>query len=134
MPVSGTTRMTPPMMMNACSAEDRGQAGGEDLLERALGADRDAEAGADDQHERDEDGGRAEQAELLADRGEDEVVLHLGDLVRAAEAEPGAVGAAVRQREQRLDDLVALALVLRPRVRARWPRGSARCRTSARPT
>ena len=69
------------MMMNACRPMIVGEADREDLLERPLAADRHPEPGADHQHERDQDRGRTEQTDLLADRGEDEVVLHLRDLV-----------------------------------------------------
>ena len=44
----------------------------------------------------------AEQAELLADGGEDEVVLHLGDAVGVAPAEAGAGEPAPGRRRRRL--------------------------------
>ena len=75
-------------------AEQRGEPGGEQLLERRLGPHGDAQAGADQQQEGDEHGGGAEQAELLADGGEDEVGLDDRDAGRVAEPEPGAGHAA----------------------------------------
>ena len=78
-------------------AEEGGEAGGQQLLERRVGPQGDAQAGADHQQEGDEDGGGAEQAELLADGGEDEVGLDRGDAVGVAEAEPGAGDAAPRR-------------------------------------
>ena len=53
---------------------------------------------------------RAEQPELLADRGEDEVGRRVGDLLRVAEPEPGAGEPAGAEREHRLHDLEALAV------------------------
>ena len=61
-------------------ADDRREADGEQLLERVVGAQRGAQAGADEQQVGHQHGRRAEQAELLADRREDEVVLRLGHL------------------------------------------------------
>ena len=108
--------MTPADDDERLHAEDRRQAGGEQLLERVLGAQRGAQAGADQQQVGDEHGGGAEQAHLLADGGEDEVVLRLGHLARAAEAEPGAGHAAVGEPVQRLHDLVAGVERVGPRV------------------
>ncbi len=58
----------------------------------------------------------ADQAEFLADRREDEVVLRLGHLVRVAAPEARAGDAAVGEAEQRLDDLVAAPERVGPRV------------------
>ena len=57
----------------------------------------------------DEDGGGAEQAELLADGGEDEVGLDRRDAVGVAEAEPVPATPPHGQGEPGLDDLVARA-------------------------
>ena len=117
--------MTPPMMMNDCTPMSSGEPGGEEPLEGHLGAQRDAQAGADHQQEGEEDGGGAEQAELLADGGEDEVGLGQRDAVGAAEVEAGAGDAAGREGELGLDDLEAVALRVRPRVEPDRRRGPA---------
>jgi len=49
-------------------SEARGEAHREQLLEGVVGAQGDADAGADDEHERHQHAGAAEQTELLADR------------------------------------------------------------------
>ena len=91
-------------------AEDRRDARREELRERPGRVGRDAERAADEQHERGDDADRADEAELLADRGEHEVGRGVGDEVGAAEPEPGAADAAGAERVLRLDDLVAGAL------------------------
>ena len=90
MPVSGTSLMTPPMMMNACTPMIVVRPTASSFSNGALGAQGGAQPGADDEQVRHQHGRCAEQAELLADRGEDEVVLRLGHHVGAAEAEAGA--------------------------------------------
>ncbi len=97
-------------------ADDRGEADGEQLLEGPVGAQGDAQAGTDDQDERHQHGGRADEAPLLADGGEDEVVLRLGDLTGVAASEAGAGQPAVGETVERLDDLVALVERVGPRV------------------
>ena len=59
-------------------ADEGGEAHGEQALEPVARAQGDAQAGADDQHEGDEHGGGAQQAQLLDDGGEDEVVSTSG--------------------------------------------------------
>ncbi len=95
---------------------DRGEAGGEQLLEGVLGAQRDAQPAADEQQVRGEHRRATEQPELLADRREDEVVLGLGHLVGGAPAQPGAEHPAVAEAVDRLDDLVAAVERARPRI------------------
>ena len=88
------------MMMNAWMPMSVVRPAASSFSNGASAPDGDAQAGADDQQERDEDRRRAEQAELLADRGEDDVGLDRGDLVGSAETEPGAGEAAAGQRER----------------------------------
>ena len=68
------------------------------MRERAHRVDRDPVRAADEQHERGEHAERADEAELLADRGEHEVGRRVRDQVRAAEPEPGAGEAAGAER------------------------------------
>ena len=98
------------MMTNVWTPRIVARPGGEQLRERPLGLHRDAEPAADEQHERDDDRDRAEQPELLADRGEDEVGRRDGDQRRAAEPEPGALEPAAAERVEALHELVALVL------------------------
>ena len=58
----------------------------------------------------------ADEAELLADRGEHEVGVPLRDRVRAAESRAGAPRAAGRQRPQPVRDLVAAGHAVVPRI------------------
>ena len=98
-------------------AEDRGEARGEELRERAGRLDRDAEPAPDDEQEADDERDRADEAELLADGGEDEVGRRVGDAIGDAEADALAVDAAGGEGVPRLDDLEALrAEPVRPRV------------------
>lgn len=76
--MSGTTADDTADDDERLEADDRGEPGGEDLLERPLGTERDAKAATDDGREHNQHHGGADQTELLADRGEDEVVLDLG--------------------------------------------------------
>ena len=79
-------------------------------------AQRDAQAGPDEQHVADQHRGGAEQAELLTDGGEDEVGGGRGDLLRRAQRDAGAGDAAAAEREQPLHELEALVGGVRPRV------------------
>ena len=95
---------------------DRRETGGQQLLEGAVGANRDPEAGADQEQVRHQDRGGTDQPHLLGDRGEDEVVLRLWHLVGGATAEPGAGDAAVADPVERLHDLETAAVLVLPRV------------------
>ena len=97
-------------------AEQRGEPGGQQLLEGRLGPQGDAQPAADQQQEGGEHGGSAQQAQLLADDGEDEVGLPGRDALRLAQPGPGAGDAPVGQGEGRLHHLEAGALGRRPRV------------------
>ena len=68
------------------------------------------------EHEGDEDGGSTKQAHLLADGREDEVGLDDRHVVGKTAADAGAHQAAVGKRVERLHDLVARALRIRPGV------------------
>ena len=126
--------MTPPMMMNAWTPSSVVRPVASSVSNGRVGPQGDAQAGADHQDVGAQDRGGAEQAELLADGGEDEVGLDLGDAGRGAEADAGAGDAAVGEGEGRLDDLEALGLGDRPRVRARSRPGRGRGRTACRRT
>ena len=107
--------MTPPRMMNVCTPRIVVSPAASSLRKGAR-PQGDAEPDAHQQHEGDEDGGGAQQAELLADGGEDEVGGGVGDPVRAAQAEAGAGEPAGAEGEEGLDELEAL-------VRRRSARG-----------
>ena len=100
-PMTGKSPMTAPMLMMACPMQPRHDAGARDAHEAVLGAADEAEAGPGQHGEEREDHQRARQAELLADDGEDEVVVGLGEplplLLGGAEpdAPPAAVGEGV---------------------------------------
>ena len=103
------------------------QPGREQLREAVLGEQRDPEAARDEEHVDEQQRRRADQAELLRERGVDEVGVHERDQRVAvgrrerALAEAGAAELPVRDRVERLHELVAL----------RSP-GAARARRSAR--
>ena len=67
------------------------------------------------------DGGGADQAELLADHGVDEVGVRLGQIEQLLDAfdESAPEDAAGADGDERLDDLEALAVRVRPRVEKR---------------
>ena len=93
------------------------EAGREQLREAVLRLQRDAHAADDEDHEDEEQRGRADQAELLRDRGEDEVGAEVRDELRAVDrgeralTEPGSPEAAVRDRVEALDELVRGAVL-----------------------
>ena len=93
-------------------AEGEGEAAGEQLAERVPHGDRGPQAALDDQQVDHQQRGQPEEADLLADAGEDEVVVHLGHTYaarrRQAVARPGAEQAAGAEPEQRLHELVAV--------------------------
>lgn len=64
------------------------------------------------EHKQDKNGATAQKAHLLADSREDKVGLDDGDVVGHAVANADANKAAVGQREEGLDNLVALALCI----------------------
>ena len=95
-------------MINGLEADDRRDAGREELGERTHRVDCDPVAhcrrssmNADDHAD------RAEQPELLTDRGEDEVGGGVRDLVGVPEPEPRTREPAGAERVPRLDDLEA---------------------------
>src|ERR1035441_3038063 len=96
--------------------EDGGEADGGQLRELRAGADRRPYPGAYEQKEADDDRGRTEQAELLADGREDEVAVRDGDVVGTAEAEARSRETAPGEGELSLDRLVAVGTVMRPGV------------------
>ena len=98
-PVSGIRRVTPPTIKKAgFSAGSRG------------------EATHGKEHKQDEHGAAAQKAHLLADSRKDKVGLDDGDVVGHAVADANTDQAAIGKREERLDDLVALALGVLKRI------------------
>ena len=80
--------------------DGRGEAGGGEGRQVGLGTRGGGEAADREQHEQQQHGGAAEQAHLLADRGEDHIGGHDGDDVGHALADADAREAAVCQGEQ----------------------------------
>ena len=66
-PVSGMTRVTPPTMMNTCSAIVKERPVAEQLAEVVLAGESDADAAAREDHVQAEDREDADEAELLAE-------------------------------------------------------------------
>ncbi len=97
-------------------AEDEGEAGGQQLLERVVGPDGNAQPAAYEEDEGHEQGGGAQQPQLLADCGEDEVGGGGGDALGASEGQAAPGHATRAEGEHRLDDLVAAALSRGPGV------------------
>src|SRR5690606_4222999 len=79
----------------------------------------DAEAGGEEEGEAAQNGDRPGQPELLADGGEDEVGLGIGDEVGTSQAGPRPRQAAGAESEQPLSDLVAGVGVVGERVEPR---------------
>ena len=127
-PVSGISLVTPPMTTKTCSASATREADRQQLAERVAADQRGAQAALDDQAVDDDDRHQPGEAELLAERGADEVGPGVRRELRAALAPAAAEDAAPRQAVLALDDLVVL-VVVRERVRASRRRGSARGRT-----
>ena len=107
------------MFWKAWKPEPAGDAGGRDPAEEVAGLGGDRERAPDDDGQQQDQDARADQAELLAGDGEDEVGVLLGD-----EAGPGlraleqslAEQAAVADRDARLLDVVAGAARVERRV------------------
>ena len=108
-PVSGITRVTPPTMMNTCSAIVNDRPGREQLAEVVLTGEADADAAAREHHVEAEDREHADEPELLAEARQDVVALRQRRDVRATLAESGADEPALREPEDALHELVAAA-------------------------
>src|SRR5690606_15837872 len=87
-----------------------GETDGEKLAEIILAGDPDAHAAADEHHVQAEDREQADEAELLAEAGDDVVTLGERRDVGAALAETRAKQATVREPVDALDELVSGAL------------------------
>ena len=96
--------------MNTCSPSVNESADGEQLAEVVLAGDTDPQAATDEHHVQAEDREQADEADLLAEAGDDEVAFGDRRDLRAALAEAGAEQAAVREAEDALHELVAAAL------------------------
>ena len=108
-PVSGMTRVTPPMTTNTWKPDREGQADGEQLAEPVAHAERGADAALDRRPHRGPARARdPEEAELLAEAGEDEVAVGEGDEPGPALPEPGAGEAARGHAPEALGQLVGL--------------------------
>ena len=79
MPVSGMTRVTPPMMRNVWKPMIVAMPAANSFANGRSRVDRDAVRAADEQHERGDDADRADEPELLTDRGEHEVGRRVRD-------------------------------------------------------
>ena len=86
-PVSGIRLVTPPTTMNTCSADDEGQAAGEQPAEDVAGRERRAQAALDEDRVEQQQRHQPGEAELLADGRDDEVGLRVRDEVRGALAD-----------------------------------------------
>ena len=84
MPVRGISRVTPADDDEGLDSEDQRQPGGQQLLERTVAADRDPQPAAHHEQVADQQGGRAEQAQLVGDHREDQVGRRFGDGARVA--------------------------------------------------
>jgi hypothetical protein len=104
-------------MDEGLEGEPEREPGGEQLREAVVGLERDLHAARDEDHEDEEQRGDADQAELLGEGRVDEVGVELRDQLLArrvrerALAEAGPAEAAVCDRVERVDELVALALL-----------------------
>ena len=109
-PVTGMMPEAHPDVLERLEAEPAGDAGGGDPAEHVVGAGGDQQRPPDhDAEQRDQHAG-ADQAELLAGDGEDEVGVLLGHEARAglrAVEEPLAEQPAVADRDPGLLDVVA---------------------------
>ena len=121
-PVSGISPVTPPTMMKAWIASVAVSPAARSFEKPSSASMRDLEAAVDEEEVEEDDRRRAGEAELLRDRGVDEVRLEEGDVRVAvgrqehAAAEPLAEEAAARDRVDRLDELVRVVLRVAPRV------------------
>ena len=74
-PVSGMTRVTPPITTKHLQGDGEGEADGEKLAEVVLPGEADAEAARDEQQVEGEDREEAGETELLAEARDDVVAL-----------------------------------------------------------
>ena len=86
MPVSGISRVTPPTITNVCTATIVVSPVASSLPNASVALDADAQAPSDQRQVEQQEPRGAEQAELLADRGEDEVGRGVRDQRRRAQA------------------------------------------------
>ena len=108
-PVSGMTRVTPPMTMKHLQRDDEGEADAEQLAEVVLAGEADAEAAGHEQQVEREDREDAGEPELFAEARDDVVALGTGVMSGRPWPEPGADEPAVGETEQALHELVAAA-------------------------
>ena len=117
-PLVGSAPMTTPRFTSVWVASISGEPEREVAAEGIRRAQADAQPPPDEQREERDDADGADQPQLLADDGEDEVGVGLGQveelLLRLPE--PAAEPATRAEREERLDDLEAAALRVVPRV------------------
>ena len=101
------------------------EAHGEELREAVLGENRRPEAAQAEHHEDEQEGGDAHEAQLLGERGEDEVRVEVRDVRHALgacerpPAQPGAAEAPVPDRIERLRGLIAGTVRVGPGIEPR---------------
>ena len=111
-PVSGSRRVTPAIDDEQLERDEERQPGREQLAERVAHRQRRAEPACHEQHVQHEDRAHAEQPDLLAEGGDDEVGVRQRNEFRVPAAEAGAEDAAGAEPEQRLPQLVPVVVVL----------------------
>ena len=118
-PVNGMSRVTPPTTTKTCRAMLKDRPGGQQLAEGVAYPDRGAQAALHDDAVDDEQRHEAGEAELLTDRGDDEVGVRKGHDVGSTLTETLAEDAAGAHAVEALHQLVAAAdrvVVVRHRV------------------
>jgi hypothetical protein len=100
------------------AADERRQPGRQQLAERVSAREGHAEAGIAERGKRADHGDRSDEAELLADDGEDHVRVRLGEVeeLEHALAEADSEDPAGAHPDHRLDRLEARPLCIAPRV------------------
>ena len=121
--MQGMSEVTTARFIIACSAIITVRPGAEQDARVVRRVQRDPAAAKRQDQEGQHDGQRHPHAELLADDGEDEIGVHLRQVVHllaaVAEAEPGK--AARTERDQRLPLLVARAVLVLGRMQEGHP-------------
>ena len=109
-PVSGISPVTPPTTTKTCSARTAPRPAARQLAEAVARDQRGAQRALDDDAVEQQHGHQPGQAELLADRGDDEVGLRERHPPRVAVAEAATDQPAPGHPEERLEGLLAAAV------------------------
>ncbi len=117
-PLVGMMPITTLMLTSACSATIAVRPDRQKRPEAVWRAQGDAQAAPRDNQETDEDGRRADEPQLLGDDGVDEVGVRLRQVEELLDAvhQSASPDAARADRDERLDDLEAVAERVLPRV------------------